>query len=512
VSEPIVPRPAKPGAPSGQGAERPTEPEGAGSSTSSLPPNDSEPAVAGPSISPRAALGTLIAGRYRLVRILGRGGMSTVFEAERVELGKRVAIKVLLPTLAASNEAKGRFLREARAVAQIDSENIVQVFDVGEDAAYGLYMVMELLKGETAAARIERQGRMAIPDAAALAYHVCNALEKAHAAGIVHRDLNVANVFLQRIDANTTRIRVLDFGIAKLLDKERAANGETLSRNGMMVGTPQYMAPEQIEGQEVDHRADLYGLGALLYECIVGKPAYGTDVPYQRMLLDILTKPPPRLSDAVAGVPGAIDELVYSLMARQPSQRPQSAAAVQETLLAIFPELPDHRPRFRPVKASDEPVLGPSEPSHAPLASASNEPAKPITTAPPSRLGPSRHGARSTSSRALLVAAILSAAALLLVGAWSLSRVRAPVAAAVSSPRSALIQRGRIAIAEGQPALAVELARGAIDEDATNAESWLLLGAAYEALKNPDAAQGAYRDCVARAKGFRVNECAELAH
>jgi serine/threonine protein kinase len=354
---------------------------------------------------------------------------------------------------------------------------------------------MELLKGESAAALLERQGRFSAQDAAALVFQVCNALESAHAAGIVHRDLKVANVFLQRADAHTTRIRVLDFGIAKLLDNERLLAAETLTRSGVLLGTPQYMAPEQIEGRPVDRRADLYGLGALFYECLTGRPPYGTDVPHQRILLDILTKPPPRPSTLLPSLPPAIDDLVASLMKRLPAERPASAAEVQARLLAIYPDLQDYRPRF--VRPRDSEGPHPRKRSDAPVVTATRT----RSSAP----SPSKPPARPKTLLGFAIGA--TALVLLFVAAWSYSKTRAPAAA-----HAALLQRGRIAIADGAPALAVELAHGAIEEDATDAQGWLLLGAAYEALQDRAAAREAYRGCAAKAKGPRAGECSKLAN
>jgi serine/threonine-protein kinase len=226
----------------------------------------------------RALVGTTIAGKYRLRSVLGVGGMGAVYEGEHLEIGKRVAIKVIDGRHAAYDEMAARFRREARAASAVESEHIVQVFDVGQDPAAGLYMVMELLSGEDLARRMERAGgSLPLEDVITIGVQAARALAKAHAAGVVHRDLKPANLFLVAREDGSLHVKILDFGISKLLrDEPESAPqaAKALTREGAVIGTPQYMSPEQAQGLPVDSRTDVWSLAALLYEAIAGVPAY----------------------------------------------------------------------------------------------------------------------------------------------------------------------------------------------------------------------------------------------
>jgi hypothetical protein len=289
-------------------------------------------------------VGTTLAGRYRLIRVLGEGGMGTVFEAVHLELGKRVAIKVLTAFSSRHDDASARFLREARAASAVESEHIVHVFDVGEDLSAGLYMVMEVLKGEDLATRLEKCGRLSSHEAGGIAWQVSLALERAHAAGIVHRDLKPANVFLTQGDDGSINVKVLDFGIAKLVRDAQGPSRGAITKGGTAIGTPQYMSPEQAQGlPSVDARSDLYSLGALLYECITGRPPYEELSSYEQTILKILMEPPPRPSTLLPGIAPAMEQLIMQLMAREPAARPTSLGAVRARLIEIHPVIEARR-------------------------------------------------------------------------------------------------------------------------------------------------------------------------
>jgi tetratricopeptide (TPR) repeat protein len=297
----------------------------------------------GPARAPDERIGTVIAGRYRLRRVIGEGGMGTVFEAAHIGLEKRVAIKILSGLSAGHDQASERFLREARASSAVDSEHCVHVFDVGEDLQVGLYMVMELLKGKDLAEVLLKRGRLRAEAAAGVAWQVSLALERAHQAGIVHRDLKPANVFLSRSDDGSIRVRVLDFGIAKLVRDAKEVR-EGITQRGMIVGTPQYMSPEQAQGlPTVDARADFYSLGALLFECLTGTAPYPHLGTYEQTILKIMMEPPPRASSLVPDVEPAIDQLIAELMARAPEARPSSLEGGRARLAHVHPSLPLQR-------------------------------------------------------------------------------------------------------------------------------------------------------------------------
>ncbi len=215
---------------------------------------------------------TRLGGRYRLVREIGRGGMGVVWEAELEPLGKRVAIKLLRRAAQANPGPAARFLREALAVSAVGHEHIVKVDDFGTDERGEPYLVMELLAGRSLAAEIEMHGPLPWSRAARILRQLCGALEAAHRHGIVHRDLKPANVFLVRRDDGRDFCKLLDFGLCKPLDGSVPVVLETHA--GAMLGTPAYMAPEQIEGLRVDGRADLYALGCVAYEMLTGRLAF----------------------------------------------------------------------------------------------------------------------------------------------------------------------------------------------------------------------------------------------
>lgn len=286
----------------------------------------------------------LIGGRYRVRRVLGEGGMGTVYEAEHLALGKRVAVKVLHGTLSSQPEVATRFKREARTASAVESDHIVQVFDVGRDDEHGLFMVMELLKGQDLATFLGSRGALDPVTACGIVLQAAHALEKAHAAGIVHRDLKPANIFLSSRDDRGSTVKVLDFGIAKLVRDATEGSGRGLTRIGTAIGTPEYMSPEQAQGlPSVDHRSDMYSLGAVLFEAIAGVSAVPTLASYEQTIVHILTRPMPRLRDVVSGVPAKVDELVAHMMIADVHGRLQDMKQLRERILALFPELESAR-------------------------------------------------------------------------------------------------------------------------------------------------------------------------
>ncbi len=381
-------------------------------------------------------LGKTIAGKYVLRRLLGKGGMGAVFEAEHVELGKRVAIKILRAIHAGrgSTETAARFRREARAASAVDSEHIVDVFDVGEDAELGLFMVMELLDGEDLGKLLRRVGRLEPTLALAIARQAALALDKAHAAGVVHRDLKPENVFLRARDLTVT-VKLVDFGVAKLLRdvRERASGGVT--RAGSVLGTPSYMSPEQAMGlPEVDHRTDLYSLGALLYEMLVGAPAFPQKATYEQTIVAIVTEQPPRVGDN-ASVAAELDALVTRLMSRDPDARPTSAREVAELIDEVEPRAAARRlsrPALERGAFSDEPPAPPSSRGSVPAITSIRAPLgdteRAVLTPPPPKPEPPR-------TAALFVAVLVGLA--ILVGLGVRGRTTPPVQP--SPPSSAVV-------------------------------------------------------------------------
>lgn len=279
-------------------------------------------------MSAHELIGQTIAGKYQIKRLIGAGGMGSVFEGEHVEIGKRVAIKVIDPSHASSSEVAARFRREARAASRVESENIVQVFDVGQDPASGLYMVMEYLTGQDLADRIRADGRLDVALAAKLGVQAARALGKAHAAGVVHRDLKPANLFLTTREDGAVQLKILDFGISKLSRDDAPPSGPVkpgtkgaLTREGVVIGTPQYMSPEQAQGLPVDLRTDVWSLGAVLYEALSGQNAYEDKGTYQQTLILIVTTPPKPLSQVAPWVPAEIAAVIHEALTHDLDRR-----------------------------------------------------------------------------------------------------------------------------------------------------------------------------------------------
>src|SRR5687768_3981364 len=223
---------------------------------------------------PSTLPGTIIAGKYRLDGMIGRGGMGSVWSTMHLGLGQRVAVKLIAKRYASSREARQRFDLEAKAAAQLRSRYVVQVFDNGETEDGTPYIVMELLEGESLDHRIERRGPVPLDQALRIVGQVGRALIRAHGLGIVHRDLKPENIFLTRSDEDDGGeiAKVLDFGIAKIKTSD---GGGSATRTGTVLGTPLFMSPEQARGlKSVDHRTDLYSLGMVTFTMLTGRNAF----------------------------------------------------------------------------------------------------------------------------------------------------------------------------------------------------------------------------------------------
>jgi serine/threonine protein kinase len=295
-----------------------------------------------PESDPARSVGRMLAGRYRLLNVLGEGGMATVYEAEHVALGKRVAIKLVQSLLARDDEIVHRFEREARNASAVESEHIVHVFDVGADPDLGLFLVMELLKGEDLARVLAQRGQLEPRFACALVKQASLGLEKAHAAGIIHRDLKPANVFLVERDDGTTLVKLVDFGIAKMVREAQGARflRQGITRRGTAIGTPQYMSPEQAQALDtVDHRTDVFSLGAVLFEAIAGKPYLPERPTYEQTILQLVSTRAPRLSSAVPDIPPELDELVADMLEHDVDLRVKDMRTVRKRIEGIYPDL-----------------------------------------------------------------------------------------------------------------------------------------------------------------------------
>jgi serine/threonine protein kinase len=272
-------------------------------------------------------IGAVLGGVYEVVRMVGEGGMGRVYEARHQRLPtKRFAVKMLHPDLARQPDVVTRFQREAEASSVLTHPNVVDVFDVSSSADGRPYIVAELLQGEELGNHLDRVKRMTNAAAAHVVRQVSAALGAAHAAGIVHRDVKPENVFLL---GDGLHVKVLDFGISKVGD-----NKDGLTKTGTVMGTPDYMAPEQARGDRVDARADIYAAGAILYRAVTGrKPFEGLDDP-MATLTAVLTQEPPRPSELNPDVPLSLELVIQRAMAKNPAERFQSMAELD---LALAP-------------------------------------------------------------------------------------------------------------------------------------------------------------------------------
>ena len=285
-------------------------------------------------------VGLAVGGKYEVRRVIGIGGMGVICEAIHVDLGKKVAIKLIDKTMKESELIVARFRREARALGQIQSEHIVDVFDVGADPRVGLYMVMEHLPGEDLQSRLERDKRLDLTTVVMIAHQMARGLEKAHAAGVIHRDLKPANVFLTTRDNGALLVKLLDFGVSKVLNE---SSGARITGSGAPIGTPLYMSPEQAEGKDdTDGRADIWSLGAVLYEALSGTPPFPDRGSYHGTIVGILTSRPKLLHDAAPWVPVELAKVVDAMLVHDRDARIKDAAAVTKRLLEAYPAvLPD---------------------------------------------------------------------------------------------------------------------------------------------------------------------------
>ncbi|HTQ05681.1 MAG TPA: serine/threonine-protein kinase [Polyangiaceae bacterium] len=285
--------------------------------------------------SPTAQLpSALVAGKYRLTSLLGRGGMGSVWAGLHTTLGTRVAVKFIDAEHVDSAEARHRFENEARAAAALRSKHVVEVYDHGVMEDGRPFIVMEFLDGEPLDRRLERLGRLTAKDTARIVGMVCRALSKAHAAGIVHRDLKPENVFLVWDDEDGADVaKVVDFGIAKFTDSAGASSSAT--RTGSVLGTPYYMSPEQARGlRTVDYRSDLWSVGVIAFRCMTGRlPFEGEAV--GDVLVKLCTAPIPAPSSFASDLPPGFDAWLVHALGREPESRFQSASELARSLATV---------------------------------------------------------------------------------------------------------------------------------------------------------------------------------
>ncbi|HEX3233427.1 MAG TPA: protein kinase [Gemmatimonadales bacterium] len=274
----------------------------------------------------RLVVGARFAGRYDIQEAIGAGGMGVVYRAFDREVGETVAIKALRPELDQFDPTMlERFKQELRLARRITHRNVVRTFDIGElDGVY--YITMEFVRGTTVATLIREAGRLAVPAALTIGKQVCRALEVAHEEGIVHRDIKPQNLLVDP----TGFLKVMDFGIARLTER-RSGGSETLTAAGVVVGTPQYMAPEQLFGEPVDHRSDLYATGAVLFECVTGRHVFEAPTP-MALLARHMNDAAPDPIDLNPEIPAALAHIIAKALERRPENRWGSATDMLHAL------------------------------------------------------------------------------------------------------------------------------------------------------------------------------------
>ncbi len=318
---------------------------------------------AGPSVggdepvrdSPDRYIGQVIADKYEIHSLIAKGGMGRVYEASQLPLGRRVAVKILEPShvsMAVNDDYKRRFLREAATYARLEHPNTVTMFDYGQldDADNTLFIVMERVRGQTLRA-IVRRGPVDIARALRIVYCIAMSLREAHALGVIHRDLKPSNVMVDLRRQGRDVVKVLDFGLAKIVDVETTgsmsiaeeqqpafSDGQTLSKLGVLIGSPGYMSPEQIEGGEVDCRVDFYCLGVILFEMLMGKPPFKGNNSFATMVAHVNARVPSfYVMNPEIIIPSDVESVVRRCLEKSPEDRFQSADELMRAIRDVIP-------------------------------------------------------------------------------------------------------------------------------------------------------------------------------
>src|SRR3989454_402128 len=310
-------------------------------------------------------VGQVIADRYHVTKKLGEGGMGQVYLAEHVKMGRRSAIKVMNPSMVHDPDAVARFNREASNASRITHPNVCAIYDFGETSDGLIYLAMEFIEGEPLTDVLDREGALGITRAVHIFLQVGDALQAAHDLGIVHRDLKPDNIMLSRGKGGRDVVKVVDFGIAKAVGGDEA--GQKVTKTGLVVGTPEFMSPEQLSGDKLDGRSDLYSLGLVLFRMLTGKlPFEATSV--QETMIKRLTDEPITLavSRPDLAFPPGLQEVLDAALTRSPLDRYQSAAKFATDVTAVVGTTP--RGREAAVAAHPADARGEAEPFDPPQA------------------------------------------------------------------------------------------------------------------------------------------------
>jgi eukaryotic-like serine/threonine-protein kinase len=294
----------------------------------------------------------ILGGEYQVLEKIGTGGMGSVYKASQPAMNRMVAIKILHPKLANRKDLTSRFRREARAMSQLSHPNTVKVFVYGEMEDDGsLYIVMEMLEGRNLNQTVRKEGPIPSDRAIPILIQVCGALQEAHDLGIVHRDLKPENIFLSRQGGINDYPKVLDFGLAKVTERQMQPGSIILTQEGMVFGTPEFMSPEQAQGKTLDARSDIYSLAVILYELLTGKLPFSAKTPMEYIQKHV-TEPIIPLSERVADrqFPKGLDEVMARALSKKPENRFQTAAEFAEALRPFGGAAAQALPSLRPDK------------------------------------------------------------------------------------------------------------------------------------------------------------------
>lgn len=279
----------------------------------------------------------ILNGQFKILQKIGTGGMGAVYKASQPEMNRMVAVKILHPKLTNRKDLASRFRREARAMSHLSHPNTVRVFLYGELEDGSLYIVMELLEGKNLNQAVRAEGPLPMERALPILVQACGALEEAHRAGIIHRDLKPENIFLQSQGGLRDFAKVLDFGLAKVTEREMRPGSIILTQEGMVFGTPEFMSPEQAQGKALTPGSDIYSLAVILYEVLTGKLPFDAKTAMDHLQLHVMGTPI-QLSQRVPGktFPPALDQIIAKALAKKPEDRFLSAAEFGEALQGVL--------------------------------------------------------------------------------------------------------------------------------------------------------------------------------
>ncbi len=390
-------------------------------------------------------LGRVLADKYALVDVIGQGGMGSVYVGIHESVGREVAVKVIRRLEGpGTDQLRGRFAREAKAIGRLSHDNLVTLFDFGEDQDGTLYLVMEFLRGQSLGARLRSLGALTPVEAVLVTCQILAAISEAHELGLVHRDLKPENIILVPMKDGTQRVKVLDFGIAKAVS---AGDDTVETRQGIVLGTPRYMAPEQALGVNIGPKSDLYACGVLLYEMLTGKAPFQGETPFAVLMAHRTNPVPPLPADL--GVPPALEQALSVALEKEADRRFADATSMARAL-RVAVGLSDASTSLPALKLAES---GLAETMALGGSTTSELAGQPLT---PSSVGMSA----PAKSRAGLIAAGVAGAAGLVAGAYFMTREPArseilPVSAGVAQPAVIVVPRAEPANSQAAPATAV---------------------------------------------------------